>query len=87
MRNLPFLNVIEFQTEPGAVICCYTDGIIEQLDDKGVEFNLDRLEKTVMEYHNFHPSLINARVINQVEIHSGTQPYNDDISLLSCRFV
>lgn len=87
MRNLPFLNVIEFQTEPGAVICCYTDGIIEQLNDQGVEFDLDRLEKIVMEYHNFHPSLINAGVIKQVEIHRGTQPYNDDISLFSCRFV
>lgn len=87
MRNLPFLNVIEFDTEPGAVICCYTDGIIEQLDDQGIEFELEKLEKLVLQYHNFHPSLINAGILKEVEQHRGTQPYNDDISLFSCRFV
>jgi sigma-B regulation protein RsbU (phosphoserine phosphatase) len=87
MNELPFLNVAEIAIDPGTIISCYTDGIIEQLNKTNEEYSLEKLEQKVIEYHNFHPSLINAGILKSMEEHRGEQAYNDDISLFSCRFI
>lgn len=87
MAHLPFLTNMEVKVAPDTVLTCYTDGVIEQLNEQEEEFDLKRVEEIMLSHQHFHPSLINAGILKAMEKHRGNKPYNDDISLLSCRFV
>lgn len=86
MPHLPFVNVTDRALSPGTVICAYTDGIIEQVNDEDQEFGFNQLNEIVKNYKHLHPSLINSGILNAMELHRGNKPYVDDIALFSCRF-
>jgi len=79
--------------EPGTVILCYTDGVVEQENEAGEEFGVKRLKDIL--YTKGHRSRdgsapckikdINTLIIDSVKEHKGAKEYVDDIALLVCR--
>lgn len=72
--------------EPGAVILCYTDGVVEQENEAGEEFGVKRMKEIL---HSKGPKArikeINNFIIESVKEHKGAKTYVDDIALLTCR--
>ena len=61
----------------------YTDGVTEALDDEGFEFGLERTIQSVRASAMHGASAIVTRVIDDVRNFSGSQPQNDDITMIA----
>src|SRR5437868_4604674 len=61
----------------------YTDGVTEALDAEGYEFGLERTVQSVRASAMHGASAIITRVIDDVRNFSGSQPQNDDITLIA----
>lgn len=86
LDDLEKVNEGVISIEHGAVLMCYTDGVVEQENDKGEEFGVKRLKEILL--NNGHSSSIkdiNSKIIESVNEHKGQKEYVDDIALLSCR--
>jgi phosphoserine phosphatase RsbU/P len=72
--------------DPGAVILCYTDGVVEQENEAGEEFGLKRMKEILSKMGGKSKIKdINNQIIESVKEHKGPKAYVDDIALLSCR--
>jgi phosphoserine phosphatase RsbU/P len=63
----------------------YTDGVTEALDGEGLEFGIERTIQSVRASAVQGASAIVNRVIEDVRNFSGSQPQNDDITLIAIR--
>jgi len=63
----------------------YTDGVTEALDAKGDEFGFDRLVQCVRDSAPSGAPAIITRLIDELRSFVGTQPQNDDITLIAIR--
>ena len=61
----------------------YTDGVTEALDSEGYEFGLERTVQSVRASAVQGAPAIITRVIDDVRNFSGSQPQNDDITLIA----
>ena len=61
----------------------YTDGVTEALDSEGNEFGLERTIQSVRASAMRGAPAIITRVIDDVRNFSGSQPQNDDITLIA----
>ena len=71
--------------EPGDCLVLYTDGVTEALDSDGNEFGLERTIEGVRASAKQGAAAIVARVIDDVRNFVGSQPQNDDITLIAIR--
>jgi sigma-B regulation protein RsbU (phosphoserine phosphatase) len=69
--------------ERGDCLVLYTDGVTEALDSEGFEFGLERTIQSVRASAMQGASAIITRVIDDVRNFSGSQPQNDDITLIA----
>ncbi|MDH5720728.1 MAG: SpoIIE family protein phosphatase [Spirochaetia bacterium] len=83
---------IEFKKEKienGDIIFLFTDGLFEQLNEKGTEFSEKKLytlfEKSIHNTPENNLEKINLSVINEINRFKGKKPYTDDITLISIR--
>ncbi|MBN8703303.1 MAG: PP2C family protein-serine/threonine phosphatase [Bacteroidetes bacterium] len=72
--------------EPGSVIHCYTDGLVEIENTDKEEFGTDRLNDLVFDNAGNSMTSLNNKIIDSVLDFKGDMPYIDDIALFSCRF-
>jgi sigma-B regulation protein RsbU (phosphoserine phosphatase) len=70
----------------GSVLVCYTDGLVEQKNDEGDDFGLDRLKEIVSEVKEKQMTNLNKSIINSLDDFRRDLNYVDDIALFSCRF-
>jgi phosphoserine phosphatase RsbU/P len=63
----------------------YTDGVTEALDADGFEFGVDRMIQSVRASAAQGASAIITRLIDDVRNFVGSQPQNDDITLITMR--
>ncbi|MDH5717063.1 MAG: SpoIIE family protein phosphatase [Spirochaetia bacterium] len=75
--------------ENADIIFLFTDGLFEQLNDKGKEFSEKKLytlfEKAVSNASEKSLEKINLSVINELDRYKGKEPSTDDITLISIR--
>ncbi len=71
--------------EPGAVLLCYTDGVVEQENEAEEEFGVKRLKELLQSKAKAKVKDINTSIIESVKEHKGAKTYVDDIALLTCR--
>lgn len=73
--------------EPGTILLCYTDGVVEQENENGEEFGVKHLKEILQtEGPSSKIKEINHVIIESVKEHKGDKEYVDDIALLTCRF-
>lgn len=72
--------------EPGTLLLCYTDGVVEQENEAGEEFGTARIRQIVAKHgHTAKIKEINRRILDAVAEYKGAREYVDDIALLACR--
>ena len=69
--------------ERGDCLVLYTDGVTEALDGEGYEFGLERTIQSVRASAMHGALAIITRVIDDVRNFAGSQPQNDDITLIA----
>lgn len=85
-ETLPKVIEGEVKLDPGTVLVCFTDGLVETENDKTEEYSTERLEKLVLTYFKDNMSDLNDTILQSLNEFKGESPYNDDIAILSCRF-
>jgi sigma-B regulation protein RsbU (phosphoserine phosphatase) len=70
---------------PNSMLCCYTDGLVEQTNEAGEEFGMERLQHLAWQERILTPKAFNAMLLNQIEAHKEHLNYVDDIALFTCR--
>lgn len=85
-EELPKIVDGEIKIEPGSVIVCFTDGLVETENTKSQDFGTERLEKLMLTYFNDSVSDLNEIIIQSLNDFKGDAPYHDDLAILSCRF-
>ncbi|MEY2527245.1 MAG: hypothetical protein QOE73_2016 [Verrucomicrobiota bacterium] len=71
--------------ERGDCLVLYTDGVTEALDSNGDEFGLERTIQAVGASAGDGAAAVVTRVIEDVRNFVGSQPQNDDITLIAIR--
>jgi phosphoserine phosphatase RsbU/P len=71
----------------GALLLCYTDGLVETVNDQDEDFTLARVQKLVLENRKKTPAELNKMIIDALNVHKGDQSYIDDIALVTCRLL
>ncbi len=85
-ESLPKILEGEVKLEPGSVLVCFTDGLVEAENDKNEEYGTERLEKLVLSYFKDGMSDLNDTILQSLNEFKGEAPYNDDVAILSSRF-
>ncbi|MDA3823303.1 MAG: PP2C family protein-serine/threonine phosphatase [Bacteroidales bacterium] len=84
LDKLPFLNVQSIKMEERSKLFCFTDGLVEVLDDSGVEFGTEKLEVELQNKLSIDTNI--ATIIKKQGIMEGSASIFDDISILSAEF-
>ena len=71
----------------GALLMCYTDGLVETTNEKDEDFGLKRVQQIALDNRKLSPKDLNALIIQSVNIHKGDMSYIDDIALVTCRLL
>ena len=84
LDELPFVNEAVVNMDTPAKLFCYTDGLVEVIQDSGVEFGTEDLEK---EISNPRPLEENIQsIIESQKIMEGSAAIFDDISIIGAEF-
>jgi len=84
LDDLPFINAAIVKMDEPAKLFCYTDGLVEVIQDSGIEFGTENLEK---ELTNNDPLEKNIQtIIENQKIMEGSAAIFDDISIIGAQF-
>jgi sigma-B regulation protein RsbU (phosphoserine phosphatase) len=84
LDELPFVNEAVIKLDGPAKLFCYTDGLVEVIQDSGVEFGTEHLEKELSNPNTLEEN-INSIIENQ-KILEGSAAIFDDISIIGAEF-
>ena len=73
---------IDLQLESGDILVACTDGVIESLDDNGVQYSSAKLEKVIASHAHESAKNISNRVKDDLKKYIGSNQQFDDTSLL-----
>jgi sigma-B regulation protein RsbU (phosphoserine phosphatase) len=85
-EELPFLDLREMQLPRNATILLYTDGVVELRNNKGVQFELERLINIIHAYYPLKTDDLNALIFSKLDEWRDDEDFVDDTAVLTCRF-
>jgi phosphoserine phosphatase RsbU/P len=87
MHPLPFINEGFVTNVDDFLLFCYTDGLIETINEAGNEFGMQALLDYFNEDQTYRKDLkiIHQDLIVALDSFKGKNGYHDDITMLSCR--
>lgn len=85
-EELPFLTLREMQLPRNATILLYTDGVVELRNNKGVQFELERLINIIHAYYPLKTDDLNALIFSKLDEWRDDEDFVDDTAVLTCRF-
>ncbi|MFT6717173.1 MAG: sigma-B regulation protein RsbU (phosphoserine phosphatase) [Saprospiraceae bacterium] len=74
------------QVEKGALLSCYTDGLVEVENSKDEEFGSDRVSEIIDNFKGTDAGTLNTELIVSLNKFKKNKPFVDDIAILSCYF-
>jgi phosphoserine phosphatase RsbU/P len=84
LDKIPAIEMGKITMHEPTKMFCYTDGLVELLDESGIEFGTEKIERHVT---NIHPILENINdIIESHNILAGSTAIFDDISILGIEF-
>ncbi len=86
MPNLE-VEVNSFRYHPGDLLFMYTDGIVEQENEKGEMFGTERLINILKGKHAYSSNEITQHVLHMLYNYSRDVEASDDITMLSVKFL
>ncbi len=84
LDELPFIKKGEFILDEPTKMLCYTDGLVELIDESGVELGTARLEKHLRNVRKIEENI--QEIIVAQKILTGSTAIFDDISILGIEF-
>jgi len=74
------------KVEKGALMTCYTDGLVEVENNMEEEFGSDKVSEIINGYDGMDPEVLNTELIVSLNKFKKNKPFVDDIAILSCYF-
>jgi sigma-B regulation protein RsbU (phosphoserine phosphatase) len=87
LPEIPRIREGVVHVSPQTVLLCYTDGLIEQKNDEGEDFGMDRLIQIILQSDAPEMKKLNTSIILSLDKFKQDMSYVDDIALFSCRFL
>jgi len=85
--ELPFISLSTFQVPPKSILLCYTDGLTEVFNQEEDEFGLDNTIDFLKRSRYMSLQKLHDELLEEIKQHNqGSTAFQDDITLLSCRF-
>lgn len=84
LDELPFVNEAGLRMNEPAKLFCYTDGLVEVIQDSGVEFGTENLEKEISNERSLDDNI--QSIIENQKILEGSASIFDDISIIGAEF-
>jgi len=84
LDKLPFVNEAVVKLDKAAKLFCYTDGLVEVIQDTGVEFGTENLEKEFTNERSLEDNI--QTIIKNQKILEGSAAIFDDISIIGAEF-
>jgi sigma-B regulation protein RsbU (phosphoserine phosphatase) len=84
LDDLPFINEAVISMEEPAKLFCYTDGLVEVIQDSGIEFGTENLEKELINNYPLEENI--QAIIENQKILEGSAAIFDDISIIGAQF-
>jgi phosphoserine phosphatase RsbU/P len=86
-EDLPFISVTRFQVPGKSLLLCYTDGLTEVFNHEEDEYGLDNTVSFLKNNRYLNLPKLHESLLDEIKIHNqGSTSFQDDITLLSCRF-
>lgn len=83
---LPFMSVAKVTVPKNAVLLCYTDGLTEVFDEHEAEFGIEGTIEFMKRNRFLSSKMLHLQLLREIKLYSEEISFNDDITLLSCRF-
>jgi sigma-B regulation protein RsbU (phosphoserine phosphatase) len=84
LDRIPKIEIGDYRIEEASKLLCYTDGLVELVDEKGVEFGTGNIEKHLSNPRSIQHNI--QEIIRAQGILSGNQAIFDDITILGIDF-
>lgn len=84
LDELPFIEVQKIQMDEPSKLFCFTDGLVEVLNEAGIEFGTEKLEVELQNDEKIEDNV--KAIIDKQGILEGNASIFDDISILSAQF-
>ncbi|KAA3437914.1 PP2C family protein-serine/threonine phosphatase [Rufibacter hautae] len=84
--ELPFLPVTTVHVPHNSLVLCYTDGLTEVFNQEEDEFGIENTIKVLQNCRYVSSKNIHRQLLQEVNTYNSGTSFNDDITLLSCRF-
>jgi sigma-B regulation protein RsbU (phosphoserine phosphatase) len=85
LDDIPFINKGTYRVKDDTKMLCYTDGLVELLDENGVEWGAKNLEKFLTNPGTLEQNI--SDIIDDRQILLGNTAIFDDISMLGIEFL
>ncbi len=85
-NELPQLSLGKIHVPSNASLFCYTDGLLELENINGEQFGIENTCTSFAKNTDLEPQEIVENIFADAESFRGKKKYNDDLTLLACRF-
>ncbi|RIJ34225.1 PP2C family protein-serine/threonine phosphatase [Pontibacter oryzae] len=83
---LPFMNVGKVDVPEQSIVLCYTDGLTEVFDEDEAEFGIEGTVEFLKRNRFLSSKMLHLQLLREINLYNEEANFNDDITLLSCRF-
>lgn len=83
---LPFMNVGKVYIPEQSIVLCYTDGLTEVFDEDEAEFGIEGAIDFLKRNRYLSSKMLHLQLLREINLYNEEANFNDDITLLSCRF-
>ena len=84
LDQLPFVNDAQVKLDQPAKLFCYTDGLVEVIQDSGIEFGTDNIEREISNTKSLDDNI--RTIVSNQKILEGSAAIFDDISIIGAEF-
>ncbi|OKL38628.1 PP2C family protein-serine/threonine phosphatase [Pontibacter flavimaris] len=83
---LPFMNVGRVHVPEKSIVLAYTDGLTEVFDEDEAEFGVEGTIEFLIRHRYLSSKMLHLQLLREINLYNEEANFNDDITLLSCRF-
>jgi phosphoserine phosphatase RsbU/P len=84
-EKLPEIKAGEEDLDQPCILLSFTDGLGELKNEKGEYYEEENLIPFIRENSSTLPDDFNAKLLERIEVFRGTEEYNDDIAVITCK--
>lgn len=83
--KLPFMDKGHLSLHGQSILLIFTDGLTDLINPSAEYFDLEHIEKFIIENHTKNSTSFNTLLMDELEKFKGNQTFPDDITVLTCK--